>query len=172
MEEDPNLPMDTSRDVFYFREAALAYAGYHRHDEDNPLHTHSFMEIAFAIGGTGTHLCVAGPRELGAGDVVLLRPGVWHGYENRPPALLTGPVPGRHPRAACRCCSASSAGWPSPTRCRRPRRARCTPRSGRRCARSRPTSPGNGPSPSWPRDFTSPPAVTGIGRAVGWPDQN
>jgi AraC family transcriptional regulator, L-rhamnose operon transcriptional activator RhaR len=80
MKEDPNLPMDTSGEVFYFRDG-VAYAGYHRHDEDNPLHTHSFVEIAFAIGGTGTHHCLAGRRVLSTGDVVLLRPGVWHGYE-------------------------------------------------------------------------------------------
>ena len=30
------------------------------HAEDNPLHTHSFVEIAFAVGGAGTHHCVAG----------------------------------------------------------------------------------------------------------------
>jgi AraC family L-rhamnose operon transcriptional activator RhaR len=75
---DDDLPMDTSQDVFYFNEGALAYAGY-LHAEDNPLHTHSFVEIAFAVGGAGTHHCVAGRRELRAGDVILLRPGVWHG---------------------------------------------------------------------------------------------
>jgi len=52
------------------------------HAEDNPAHTHTFVEIAFAIGGEGTHHCLAGRRALQAGDVVLLRPGVWHGYEN------------------------------------------------------------------------------------------
>jgi AraC family transcriptional regulator, L-rhamnose operon transcriptional activator RhaR len=82
MEEDPNLPMDTSRDVFYFTEGALAYAGYHLHADCNPLHTHTFVEIAFAIGGAGTHHCIAGRRDMRIGDVVLLRPGVWHGYEH------------------------------------------------------------------------------------------
>ena len=76
-----DLPMDTSREVFYFNEGSLAYAGRYLHAEDNPPHTHSFMEIAFAIGGEGTHHCVAGRRELSPRDVVLLRPGVWHGYE-------------------------------------------------------------------------------------------
>jgi AraC family L-rhamnose operon transcriptional activator RhaR len=76
-----DLPMDTSREVFYFNEGTFAYAGRYLHAEDNPPHTHSFMEIAFAIGGEGTHHCVAGRRELSPGDVVLLRPGVWHGYE-------------------------------------------------------------------------------------------
>jgi AraC family transcriptional regulator, L-rhamnose operon transcriptional activator RhaR len=79
---DDDLPMDTSRDVFYFTEGALAYAGYYLHSEDNPAHTHTFVEIAFVIGGEGTHHCAAGRRTLQAGDVMLLRPGVWHGYEN------------------------------------------------------------------------------------------
>jgi AraC family L-rhamnose operon transcriptional activator RhaR len=80
--DDDDLPMDTSREVFYFNEGALAYAGHYLHAEDNPPHTHSFVEIAFAIGGAGTHHCVAGRRELSRGDVILLRPGVWHGYED------------------------------------------------------------------------------------------
>jgi AraC family transcriptional regulator, L-rhamnose operon transcriptional activator RhaR len=79
---DDDLPMDTSRDVFYFTHGALAYAGPYLHTVDNPLHTHTFVEIAFAIGGTGTHHCIAGRRDMQPGDVVLLRPGVWHGYEN------------------------------------------------------------------------------------------
>jgi len=79
---DDDLPMDTSRDVFYFTDGALAYAGHYLHAEDNPAHTHTFVEIAFAIGGEGTHHCLAGRRALQADDVVLLRPGVWHGYEN------------------------------------------------------------------------------------------
>ena len=47
------------------------------------MHTHSFVEIAFAVGGTATHHSQAGRREMQRpGDVLLLRPGVWHGYEN------------------------------------------------------------------------------------------
>jgi AraC family transcriptional regulator, L-rhamnose operon transcriptional activator RhaR len=79
---DEDLPMNTSQDVFYFTEGAIAYAGRYLHSVDNPLHTHSFMEIAFTVGGAGTHVSRAGGRELAAGDVVLLRPGVWHGYQN------------------------------------------------------------------------------------------
>jgi AraC family L-rhamnose operon transcriptional activator RhaR len=74
--------MDTSRDLFYFNEGALAYAGYHPHDEPNPLHTHSFVEIAFVTSGTATHLSRRGREDLRVGDVVLLRPGVWHGYDD------------------------------------------------------------------------------------------
>ena len=79
---DDDLPMDTSRDVFYFTDGALAYAGHYLHTEDNPAHTHTFMEIAFVIGGEGTHHYAAGRRTLQRGDVMLLRPGVWHGYED------------------------------------------------------------------------------------------
>ncbi|MBR7831761.1 helix-turn-helix domain-containing protein [Actinospica durhamensis] len=80
MEDD--LPMDTSRDLFHFTDGAQAYAGRYLHRQDNPLHTHSFMEIAFTLGGRATHHCLAGRRELEARDVVVLRPGVWHGYED------------------------------------------------------------------------------------------
>jgi AraC family transcriptional regulator, L-rhamnose operon transcriptional activator RhaR len=82
MEEDPDLPMDTTQDVFHFTHGGLAYAGYHLHPRGHPLHTHSFVEIAFTIGGTGIHHCLAGRRALQVGDVLLLRPGVWHGYED------------------------------------------------------------------------------------------
>jgi AraC-like DNA-binding protein/mannose-6-phosphate isomerase-like protein (cupin superfamily) len=82
MEEDPDLPMNTSGEVFYFTDGGPAYAGYHCHHEHHPVHTHSFVEIAFALGGTGTHHCLAGRQALRPGDVILLRPGVWHGYED------------------------------------------------------------------------------------------
>jgi AraC family L-rhamnose operon transcriptional activator RhaR len=45
------------------------------------MHTHRFIEVAFVAGGSGTHDSLAGRRELTRGDVVLLRPGVWHAYE-------------------------------------------------------------------------------------------
>ena len=59
-----------------------AYAGCYLHRWDSPVHTHSFVEIAFAVSGTATHRSLAGQQEVGTGDVFLLRPGVWHGYEN------------------------------------------------------------------------------------------
>jgi AraC family L-rhamnose operon transcriptional activator RhaR len=40
------------------------------------------MEIAVMMGGEGVHVSLAGRRRLGIGDVILLRPGVWHGYED------------------------------------------------------------------------------------------
>ena len=79
---DDDPPVGTSRGHFHFTEGELAYAGCYLHKWDSPVHTHSFVEIAFAVGGTGTHHSLAGKQELRASDVILLRPGVWHGYEN------------------------------------------------------------------------------------------
>jgi AraC family transcriptional regulator, L-rhamnose operon transcriptional activator RhaR len=76
------MPLDTSRDLFHFVEGALAYAGRYRHEQPNPLHSHSFVEIAFVLAGRATHQSLGGPQSLSAGDVVLLRPGAWHGYDD------------------------------------------------------------------------------------------
>jgi AraC family L-rhamnose operon transcriptional activator RhaR len=76
------MPLDTSQDLFHFVEGALAYAGRYFHDEPNPLHSHSFVEIAFVLAGRATHQSLGGPQPLAAGDVVLLRPGAWHGYDD------------------------------------------------------------------------------------------
>jgi AraC family L-rhamnose operon transcriptional activator RhaR len=75
-------PVGTSQGLFHLTEPMPAYAGCYLHEWDSPVHTHSFVEIAFAIGGTATHHSQAGRREMQSGDVLLLRPGVWHGYEN------------------------------------------------------------------------------------------
>ncbi len=79
---DEDMPMDTSHGPLHFTEGTLAYAGMHLHIDGHPMHTHRFVEIAFVTGGSGTHDCLAGRRELTRGDVVLLRPGVWHAYED------------------------------------------------------------------------------------------
>ncbi|XVV09749.1 AraC family transcriptional regulator [Actinoplanes sp. CA-131856] len=52
------------------------------------MHTHSFIEVAFVISGGGVHHSVDGRRRLQTGDAVLLRPGVWHGYEDCDDLLL------------------------------------------------------------------------------------
>lgn len=76
-----DLPIDTSGALFFFTEGALAYAGYYVHDDRAPLHCHSFVEIAFVTGGRGVHQSRTGGQPVSAGDVILLRPGVWHGYD-------------------------------------------------------------------------------------------
>nr|WP_269329847.1 AraC family transcriptional regulator [Kineosporia babensis] len=56
------------------------WSGHYLHEQDHPDHTHSFVEIALVLEGSGMHRSPAGPRLLEVGDVVLLRPGAWHGY--------------------------------------------------------------------------------------------
>jgi AraC family L-rhamnose operon transcriptional activator RhaR len=78
--EEP--PVDSYGTLVHLVEGSLAFAGRYLHDEDRPVHTHSFFEIVVVIGGRGVHNCLARREELGVGDVLLLRPGVWHGYED------------------------------------------------------------------------------------------
>src|SRR5580693_1912680 len=80
MDEEP--PVGTAQGLFHFTEGAPAYAGPYLHDHDSPVHTHSFVEIVFIVSGEGVHNCQNRRREMRPCDVVLLRPGVWHGYEN------------------------------------------------------------------------------------------
>jgi AraC family L-rhamnose operon transcriptional activator RhaR len=74
-------PVDRSGALLHFTEGTLAYAGHYLHERGHPAHTHSFLEVAVVTGGDGVHVSQAGRHELGVGDVFLLRPGVWHGYE-------------------------------------------------------------------------------------------
>jgi hypothetical protein len=77
-----DMPMDIAHGPFHFNGSTLAYAGLHLHEEGHPVHSHSFVEIAFTVGGLGAHVSLAGRHELTPGDVVLLRPGIWHAYED------------------------------------------------------------------------------------------
>ncbi|GAA1573429.1 hypothetical protein GCM10009678_65070 [Actinomadura kijaniata] len=74
-------PVGTAKGLLYFTDGSLAHAGHYLHEGDHPVHTHSFVEIAVVTGGQGVHRSLDGRRELQVGEVILLRPGVWHGYE-------------------------------------------------------------------------------------------
>ncbi|GAA2630909.1 AraC family transcriptional regulator [Paractinoplanes durhamensis] len=67
--------------LVHFGDDSIAYAGQHLHATEMEAHTHSFVEMALVVAGSGAHRTHAGLRPLQVGDVVLLRPGVWHGYE-------------------------------------------------------------------------------------------
>ncbi len=75
-------PVEDANGLLYFTDGTLAYAGHHLHERTHPEHTHSFVEIAVMIGGEGAHRSLAGTQRLRPGDVIMLRPGVWHGYEH------------------------------------------------------------------------------------------
>ncbi|MFB4279697.1 helix-turn-helix domain-containing protein [Nonomuraea sp. MTCD27] len=74
-------PIDRAGGLLHFTEGTLAYAGHYLHEQSHPVHAHSFVEVAVVTGGEGVHVSLAGRQPLAVGDVVLLRPGVWHGYE-------------------------------------------------------------------------------------------
>jgi len=44
------------------------------------LHDHVCHELAYIESGTVEHLCASGPRMLRPGDLIILRPQIWHGY--------------------------------------------------------------------------------------------
>ncbi|GAA3981073.1 AraC family transcriptional regulator [Actinomadura viridis] len=74
-------PVEEIKGLVYITDGSLAYAGHHLHQDSHPVHTHSFVELAVVTGGQGVHKSLTGNRRLQVGDVILLRPGVWHGYE-------------------------------------------------------------------------------------------
>ncbi|MCO8269946.1 AraC family transcriptional regulator [Actinoplanes sp. TRM 88003] len=80
MTEEP--PVENTRTLLHFIDGSVAYAGHYLHEDTHPVHTHSFVEIAVVMSGSGVHHSLAGRQELQVGDAILLRPGVWHGYEN------------------------------------------------------------------------------------------
>lgn len=49
-------------------------------DGDAEVHGHDFVEIALIGHGTGKHLNVHGKQTLTRGDLLVLRPGAWHGF--------------------------------------------------------------------------------------------
>jgi AraC family transcriptional regulator, L-rhamnose operon transcriptional activator RhaR len=73
-------PVRTYGTLLHFVEGTVVHAGPHVHESSHPLHTHSFFELALVTGGEGVHHSLAGRQHLKAGDLILLRPGVWHEY--------------------------------------------------------------------------------------------
>ncbi len=51
-------------------------------DGNVPLHDHDFMEIVLVLGGSGVHHTIYGEQVIAAGDVFIIRPGAWHGFES------------------------------------------------------------------------------------------
>jgi AraC family L-rhamnose operon transcriptional activator RhaR len=75
------LPVDASSDQFHLIDGSVVFAGHYVELDTGPAHTHSFVEIAVMLSGEGIHHSLAGRQQVTAGDVFILRPGVWHGYE-------------------------------------------------------------------------------------------
>src|SRR3954447_9310421 len=76
------FPVEQTRTLLHIIDGSLAFAGHYVHEDVHPIHTHSFVEIAVVMGGEGAQRSLAGRKQLEVGDVLMLRPGVWHGYED------------------------------------------------------------------------------------------
>ncbi|HEY5821623.1 MAG TPA: AraC family transcriptional regulator [Propionibacteriaceae bacterium] len=76
----PELPVADAAGRMSFTHGVLVAAGRYVHASVQ-VHTHDFVEVALVLDGEATHLTLAGRQPLSRGDVVFLRPGVWHGYE-------------------------------------------------------------------------------------------
>jgi AraC family L-rhamnose operon transcriptional activator RhaR len=76
------FPIEQTRTLLHIIDGSLAFAGHYLHEDVHPIHTHSFVEIAVVMGGEGAQRSLAGRMQLEVGDVLVLRPGVWHGYED------------------------------------------------------------------------------------------
>lgn len=57
------------------------YARRFTHFRTQPTHDHDFMELVVVLGGSAAHRSPRGVEALVRGDVIVLRPGAWHGYE-------------------------------------------------------------------------------------------
>jgi hypothetical protein len=71
-----------SRGTLSLTSGLRVHAGRYLHDGAVPAHTHGFAELVVVLAGTGVHASHAGRRSLRVGDAVLLRPGLWHSYED------------------------------------------------------------------------------------------
>jgi len=76
------FPVEQTRTLLHIIDGTLSFSGRYLHEDTHPIHTHSFVEIAVVMGGVGAQRSLAGRKQLTVGDVLLLRPGVWHGYED------------------------------------------------------------------------------------------
>lgn len=57
-------------------------AGVHSLDLDVEPHAHDFLEIAVVGTGYGRHVTSQGEHPLRRGQVIVLRPGAWHGFRD------------------------------------------------------------------------------------------
>ncbi|MBO0810904.1 MAG: helix-turn-helix domain-containing protein [Microlunatus sp.] len=76
--------MPTARPSLYRESEMFAdrpvLAGVWHLDGHAELHGHDFIELALIGRGTGRHVNVHGEQPLSQGDLLVLRPGAWHGF--------------------------------------------------------------------------------------------
>ena len=58
------------------------WGGVHLLNTDVESHAHDFLEIAVVGAGRGRHVTSQGAHEVRPGEVLVLRPGAWHGFRD------------------------------------------------------------------------------------------
>jgi len=58
------------------------WGGVHHLSTDVESHAHDFLEIAVVGAGQGRHVTSQGEHALRGGEVLILRPGAWHGFRD------------------------------------------------------------------------------------------
>jgi AraC family L-rhamnose operon transcriptional activator RhaR len=79
MEIEPTVFLKKS---YFASDFAATMVDYHLLDYEVPPHGHEFFEIGIVTDGTGGHISAKGIQTLRSGDLVIVRPGAWHGYLN------------------------------------------------------------------------------------------
>jgi AraC family transcriptional regulator, L-rhamnose operon transcriptional activator RhaR len=77
MEREPAVYF---RKIFFSADHAATMVNRVEINGTNESHGHDFFEIALAANGNGAHVSANGERALSGGDVVIIRPGAWHGF--------------------------------------------------------------------------------------------
>lgn len=76
------MTLQITREGLAIGELAPVYAASGRRDGAFPEHRHDFVELALIRSGRGVHRSLRGSMPLSAGDLLVLRPGAWHAYED------------------------------------------------------------------------------------------
>lgn len=76
-----NIPTLTASVLQPHAEALVTVRRMVNHHNSNP-HDHVFHELVYIESGTGEHVTVNGNRSLHAGDLIVIRPQIWHAYQN------------------------------------------------------------------------------------------
>jgi AraC family L-rhamnose operon transcriptional activator RhaR len=75
------LPQYLRRELFRSREAIAMTRAYGVDGRIVP-HSHDFVEMVLVMAGEGVHRSREGALVLGRGDLLVIRPGAWHTYED------------------------------------------------------------------------------------------
>ncbi len=83
------LPPPAPPRIFTFEQSAQGdETGYPIHvrrrvdQGETHLHEHLYHEIVFVENGTADHVSAEGVRKLRVGDLLVIKPRIWHGYRN------------------------------------------------------------------------------------------